>query len=102
MIELRTLGVLDLTGPDGTDCRAVLQQPKRLGLLAYLAVSAPRRFHRRDSLLAVFWPELDQDRARAALRRSLYFIRTALGPGVIEGRGEEEVGIGVGRAAGRF
>ncbi|MGE5091278.1 MAG: BTAD domain-containing putative transcriptional regulator [Bacillota bacterium] len=96
MIELRTLGVLDLTGPAEADCRAVLQQPKRLGLLAYLAVSAPRRFHRRDSLLAIFWPELDQDRARAALRRSLYFIRTALGPDVIEGRGEEEVGIGEG------
>ena len=96
MIELRTLGVLDLTGPAEAGCRAVLQQPKRLGLLAYLAVSAPRRFHRRDSLLAVFWPDLDQDRARAALRRSLYFIRTALGPGVIEGRGEEEVRIGEG------
>ena len=96
MIELRTLGVLDLSGPAGSDCRAVLQQPKRLGLLAYLAVSAPRRFHRRDSLLAVFWPELDQDRARAALRRSLYFIRTALGADVLAGRGEEEVGIGEG------
>jgi DNA-binding SARP family transcriptional activator/Tfp pilus assembly protein PilF len=96
MIELRTLGVLDLRGPAGSDCRAVLQQPKRLGLLAYLAVSAPRRFHRRDSLLAIFWPELDQDRARAALRRSLYFIRTALGADVLAGRGEEEVGIGEG------
>ena len=96
MIELRTLGVLDLRGPDSTDCRAVLAQPKRLGLLAYLAAATPRRFHRRDSLLAMFWPDLDQDRARAALRRSLYFVRSALGADVILGRGEEEVGIGEG------
>ncbi len=96
MIELRTLGVLDLRGPASADCRAVLAQPKRLGLLAYLTVATPRRFHRRDSLLATFWPDLDQDRARAALRRSLYFVRSALGADVIVGRGEEEVGMGDG------
>ena len=93
MLELHTLGALDLRGPDDADCRAVLQQPKRLGLLAYLAASAPRRFHRRDSLLALFWPDLDQEHARAALRRSLYFIRGALGAEVIEGRGDDEVGV---------
>lgn len=96
MIELRTLGVLDLRGPDGVNCRAVLQQPKRLALLAFLATASPKRFHRRDSLLGMFWPSLDQDRARAALRRSLYFLRTALGAEVIVGRGEEAVGIGDG------
>ena len=71
----------------------MLQQPKRLGLLAYLAVASPRRFHRRDSLLALFWPELDQEHARAALRRALYFLRTELGPEVVAGRGDEEVGV---------
>jgi len=96
MIELRTLGGIDLRGPAGADCQAVLQQPKRLALLAFLAASTPRRFHRRDTLLAMFWPELDQDRARAALRRSLYFIRSALGAEVLPGRGEEEVGVGEG------
>ncbi len=94
MIELRALGVLDLRGPKDADCRAVLQQPKRFGVLAFLAIASPRRFHRRDSLLAMFWPDLDQERARAALRRALYFVRSAIGAGVIVGRGEEEVGIG--------
>src|SRR5215217_7103766 len=84
MIELRTLGVLDLRGGDGQEFRAVLQQPKRLALLFYLAVaSRTRRFHRRDALLALFWPELDTDHARAALRRSLYFLRRSLGAEVI-------------------
>ena len=91
MIEFRTLGLLDLRAPDGREIRAVLQQPKRLGLLAYLSVSAPRRFHRRDTLLALFWPELDQEHARAALRRSLYFLRSELGPETISGRGDEEI-----------
>ena len=93
MIQFHTLGVLDLRGANGHEVRAVLQQPKRLGLLAYLAVSAPRRFHRRDTLLALFWPDLDQEHARAALRRSLYFLRAELGADVVAGRGDEEISV---------
>ena len=93
MIQLRTLGLLDLRDSEGREIRTVLQQPKRLGLLAYLSVATPRRFHRRDSLLALFWPDLDQEHARAALRRSLYFLRSELGADVLAGRGDEEVGV---------
>ena len=93
MIRFHTLGVLDLRDAEGQELRAVLQQPKRLGLLAYLAIATPRRFHRRDSLLALFWPELDQEHARAALRRALYFLRSELGAEVVAGRGDEEVGV---------
>jgi DNA-binding SARP family transcriptional activator len=93
MIELHTLGVLDLRAPDGGEVRGVLQQPKRLALLAYLTADSPRRFHRRDTLLALFWPDLDESHARAALRRSLHFLRTSLGADVIAGRGDEEVGV---------
>ncbi len=93
LIELHTLGVVDLRASDGRELRAILQQPKRLALLAYLAVSTPRRYHRRESLLALFWPELDQEHARAALRRSLYFLRSGLGSDAVSGRGDDEVGI---------
>ena len=93
MIRFHTLGVLDLRGPDGAELGSVLRQPKRLGLLAYLAIASPRRFHRRDSLLALFWPELDEEHARAALRRALYFLRVELGADVLTGRGEDEVGV---------
>ena len=92
MIELRTLGSLDLR-QGGKEVRAVLKQPKRLALLAYLAITTPRRFHRRDVLLGMFWPELDQGHARAALRRAIYFLRQALGDDVIVGRGDEELAI---------
>ncbi len=42
---------------------------KAVALLSYLAVTA--RPHRRDSLAALLWPESDQARARASLRRTL-------------------------------
>ena len=93
MLRLTTLGALDLRSANGREASTVLRQPKRLALLAYLAVSAPRRFHRRDSLLALFWPDLDQEHARAALRRAIYFLRNELGAEVIAGRGDEELGV---------
>lgn len=91
MLHLHTLGLIDLRGPDGTGTAAVLAQPKRLALLAYLAAASPRRFHRRDALLALLWPDRDTRHARAALRRSLYFLRNALGPDAVTGRGDDEV-----------
>jgi DNA-binding SARP family transcriptional activator len=75
MIELRTLGPLELRGTDPGGIAALVSQPKRLALLAYLAIAAPRGFHRRDSLLALFWPESDQAHARGALRNGLSFLR---------------------------
>ena len=92
-IRFHTLGVLELRRPDGSEFGVVLRQPKRLGLLAYLTLASPRRFHRRDILLALFWPDLDQEHARAALRRALYFLRVELGADVVAGRGDEEVGV---------
>src|SRR5438034_7024770 len=93
MIELRLLGRLSLTSADGRDVRALLGQPRRLALLAYLAAATPPGFHRRDSLLALFWPELDQEHARAALRQALHVVRDALGADAVASRGDEEIGL---------
>src|SRR5207249_9011134 len=93
MIELRLLGRLSLTGADGRDVRALLGQPRRLALLAYLAAASPPGFHRRDSLLVLFWPELDQEHARAALRQALHVVRDALGADAVTSRGDEEIGL---------
>lgn len=38
-----------------------------MALLAYLSSTGPHDFHRRDALLALFWPEFDEERARNAL-----------------------------------
>ena len=92
-VEFRTLGTVDLRGSDGRVISTVLRQPKRLALLAYLALARPRGFHRRDTLLALFWPELDTEHARASLRKALYVLRQALGAHVLISRGDEEVGL---------
>lgn len=91
MLELRTLGTLGLKDGAATEYHAVLKQPKRLALLLYLALEAGDRWVRRDVLLSLFWPELDQSHARAALRRALFFLRQSLGDQTIEGRGDEEL-----------
>lgn len=91
-LRLRTLGTLELNGRPGAE--ALLTQPKRVALLVYLAVARPRGYHRRDRLAGMFWPEHDQDHARAALRKALYAIRQAVGDDVVVGRGDEEVALG--------
>ncbi len=97
MIELRMLGRLSLTAADGREVRTLLGQPRRFALLAYLAAATPPGLHRRDSLVALFWPELDQEHARTALRQALRVLRAALGPGAVVSRGDEEVGLDVDR-----
>lgn len=92
MIRLQTFGTLDLRGPHG-ELRSVLTQPKRLALLLRLASEPPGGFLRRDTLLAMFWPELDAPGARNALRQALFHLRKELGDGVILNRGDEEIGL---------
>ncbi|HEY9479048.1 MAG TPA: BTAD domain-containing putative transcriptional regulator [Gemmatimonadaceae bacterium] len=81
---------------DGTEVRAVLTQPKRLALLAYLAVASPGGFHRRDALLALFWPDFTERQARLSLRQALHHLRHALGTSVIANRGGCELGLAPG------
>jgi DNA-binding SARP family transcriptional activator len=50
---------------------------KAIALLAYLAVSGQP--HSRDALAALLWPDYDQSRARATLRRTLSVLGKALG-----------------------
>jgi serine/threonine-protein kinase len=92
-LALRVLGSVDLRGRDGGEIDSILSQPKRLALLAYLGVATPRGFHRRDKLLGLFWPNLDREHARAALRNALYVLRQELGEEILVGRGDEEVGL---------
>jgi DNA-binding SARP family transcriptional activator/Tol biopolymer transport system component len=93
VIEFRTLGTLDLRGADGRELHALLAQPKRIALLAYLCIARPRGFHHRDTLFGLFWPNVDQDHARTSLRKALHILRRALGDGVILSRGDEEVAV---------
>ncbi|HVD60721.1 MAG TPA: BTAD domain-containing putative transcriptional regulator [Gemmatimonadaceae bacterium] len=97
MIDFRMLGQIRLRSADGTDFDALLRQPKRLALLAYLASPAPGTWHRRDILLALFWPELDTTHARTSLRTGIYVLRQNLGEEIIRNRGDEEISVDPGR-----
>lgn len=50
---------------------------KAVALLAYLAVTG--EYQTRDALAALLWPEMDDERARAALRRTLSSLKQAIG-----------------------
>lgn len=93
MITLRVLGGLGLDGVASEDAGAVIRQPKRMALLAYLACVPLGEFERRDRILALFWPELDDDRARHGLRQSLHVLRGALGAAAFKRRGDTEIAL---------
>ncbi len=92
-MRLFTLGALDLQTGDGTELRSVLAQPRRIALLAYLALARPHGPHRRDRLLSLFWPEQDESHARNALSQAVYFLRNALGTDAIISRTAEELAL---------
>ncbi len=91
MIRFDTLGCLDVRQYNGLAATAVLKHPKSVDLLAYLAVARPGKFHRRDTLLALFWPEHDTRHARMSRREALSCLRRDLGSDVIVTRGSEDV-----------
>lgn len=93
MVELRILGPPQLVTSDGHTVDTLARQPKRTALLAYLAAATPRGFYRRDKLVALFWPELDERHARNALSQALHVLRAALSEPAIVTRGESEVGL---------
>ncbi|MBN1136209.1 MAG: tetratricopeptide repeat protein [Anaerolineae bacterium] len=55
---------------------------KAMALLAYLAVT--EQAHSREALATLFWPEYDQARAFANLRRTLWLLNKALGKGWLD------------------
>lgn len=89
-VEFRALGTIELRCR-GVEVAEVLGQPKRLSLFAYLALTS-RRLSRRDTLVALLWPEMDHQRARRALRQGLYYLRTHLDGELFVVRGDD-IGI---------
>lgn len=86
-LRLCVLGHTEIEGPESAE--RLHAQPRLLLLLAYLALAANRAYVKRDQLIAAFWPEQSQDRARSALRTALYTLRETLGVDVISRRGDD-------------
>ena len=89
MSELLTLGRVRLTTDRGDDSARTGSQPKRVALLAYLAIGETGKPVRRDSLLALFWPERTDEEGRRALRQALHYLRRVVGEDVIVAAGDE-------------
>jgi serine/threonine-protein kinase len=89
--ELRILGHTELSLADNLTGGGVLRQPKRLALLAYLALAASDGFRRRDQIVGLFWPDQDQLHARTQLRKALHGLRATIGADAFPTRGDEEI-----------
>jgi DNA-binding SARP family transcriptional activator len=89
---LYLLGGVSLTGVPG-DSEAVVRQSKVVALLACLALAPSGTFIRRDRVVGLLWPDLDQTHARAALRKTVHCARGVLGEDAIVGRGDEELAL---------
>jgi DNA-binding SARP family transcriptional activator/TolB-like protein len=87
--ELRLLGPTEIRV--SVSSHTVVLPPKRIALLAYLAVETSDGYRRRDQVATLFWPELPQDAARTQLRKSIAALRDALGQNVVQNRGEGEL-----------
>lgn len=94
-IELFLLGGFELRGAPGAG-DSILAQSKTLALLAFLAMSPSSLFQRRDRVVGLLWPDLDQSHARAALRKTLHELRSALGAHVLSVRGDDEIALAPG------
>jgi serine/threonine-protein kinase len=94
MYLIRTLGVLDVRSDgDSSSIQSVLTQPKRAALLCYLAAARPVGAQSRDSLVAIFWPELDAEHARNALSQAVHFLRRSLGRSAILQRNSDDLAV---------
>ena len=78
IFHLRLFGTPSLERSDGVPVSGRATQRHRLALLALLAIAPGQRLS-RDKLIALLWPESDQDRGRNLLSVATYVLRSALG-----------------------
>jgi len=93
IIRVYLLGPPRVVGRDGVEVHGIVRRPKLLAVLCHLASADLRGIHERDELLALFWPRLDEFRARRSLRKALYLLRKKLGSEVLVSRGRNRIAV---------
>ncbi|MDF1503502.1 BTAD domain-containing putative transcriptional regulator, partial [Roseisolibacter sp. H3M3-2] len=78
MLRIRTLGGLFAADAAGEPMGGAASQRRLLALLAVLAVAGDAGLS-RDKLIAILWPDSEEERARHSLTQGLYAARRALG-----------------------
>lgn len=76
-LSLTTLGAVALSDARASG-RVLLSPGKPLALITYLAL-APRRLAPREHLVDLLWADLPPDKARHALRQTVWYLRQLLG-----------------------
>lgn len=89
--RMEILGSQVLRDASGNPVSSVLAQPRRMALLVYLALSDS--MVKRDTLLGLFWPEMEQAQGRRALSQAIHFLRRSLGHDAISACGTEDIGL---------
>ncbi len=84
MIELLTLGDSTIRR-DGAECAGLTTQRQKVALLSYIAVEGPVD---RGSLLTLFWPEREEEKARHSLSQALYALRKEVGQELVSVAGD--------------
>ena len=84
MIELKTLG-RGTVFKDGAELAGLPSQRQQFALLVYLAVEGRVT---RDHLVAIFWPDREEERARHSLSQALYALRRELPEGCLHVEGD--------------
>ena len=74
MIRIHTLGGLTVRGSDGKPLTGAALQPRRLAILALIARAGERGMS-REKVLALLWPDSDDERGSRALAQALYALR---------------------------
>jgi DNA-binding SARP family transcriptional activator/TolB-like protein len=78
VIRIHTLGGLSVRDSDGKLLAGSAAQPRRMAVLALLA-RAGERGVAREKLLALLWPDADDERGPRTLAQALYALRRDLG-----------------------
>src|SRR5262245_42221570 len=76
-LQIALLGQFQVTRYGGQQARG-FRSSRAQALLAYLAVEGDRA-HRRESLMALLWPDEPEGGARTNLRTALFNLRQAIG-----------------------
>jgi DNA-binding SARP family transcriptional activator len=90
MHRLYLLGRTQLVVGEGAAEREIALQPKPMALLAFLAIAASTHGSlARDAAVALLWPDLDEVRARATLRQTLFYLRHRIPAGSLPARSDD-------------
>jgi serine/threonine-protein kinase len=78
VLKFRTLGGVFVADSSGEPLTGAATQRRLLALLATLAAAGDAGLS-RDKLVALLWPDVDEERARHSLTQALYAARRAVG-----------------------